>query len=148
MADSNVSLLDSAGNPVTVDAQLVGTDRQQTVTIGDGTNAGRIAKVDTDGSLIVETNPATTAVKTNVTSTTTSTTILAANANRRGAIIFNDSTAILYISYGTSTTSTTSYSVRVAAAAVYLLDVPLYSGAMTGVWASANGAARVTDISA
>jgi hypothetical protein len=148
MADSNVSLLDSAGNPVTVDAQLVGTDRQQTVTIGDGTNAGRIVRVDTDGSLQVETNPATTATKTNVTSTTSSVTILAANANRRGAIVFNDSTSVLYISYGTSTTSTTSFSVKVAAGAVYLLDVPLWNGAMTGIWSAAQGAARVTDISA
>jgi hypothetical protein len=148
MADSNVSLLDSAGNPVTVDAQLVGTDRQQTVTIGDGTNAGRVVRVDTDGSLQCETNPATSAVKTNVTSVTTSVTILAANANRRGAIIFNDSTSLLYISYGTGTTSTTSFSVRVAAGAVYLLDVPLYNGAMTGTWSAVNGAARVTDISA
>jgi hypothetical protein len=149
MADSNVSLLDSAGNPVTVDAQLVGTDRQQTVTIGDGTNAGRIVRVDTDGSLQCETNPATTAVKSNVTATTTSTTILAANANRRGAIIFNDSTVVLYISYGTGTTSTTSFSMKVAAGAVYLLDVPLYNGAMTGMWAaSPTESARVTDISA
>jgi hypothetical protein len=140
MADANVSLLDSTGTPRTIDAQTVGTDYQQTVTLGDGVNAGRVAKVDT--------NPATTAVKTNVTSVTTSTTILAANANRRGAIVFNDSTSILYISYGTSTTSATSFSVRVAAGAVYLLDVPLYNGAMTGMWSAVNGAARVTDISA
>jgi hypothetical protein len=148
MADANVSLLDSTGTPRTIDAQTVGTDYQQTVTLGDGINAGRVAKVDTDGSLQVETNPATTAVKTNVTSVTTSTTILAANANRRGAIVFNDSTSVLYISYGTSTTSTTSFSVKVAAGAVYLLDVPLWNGAMTGIWSAAQGAARVTDISA
>jgi hypothetical protein len=148
MANSSVSLLDANGNPVTIDAQLAGTDQQQTVTIGDGTNAGRIASVDTDGALRVETNPATAATLTNVTSSTTSKTIVAANANRRGLIVFNDSTSIMYLSYGTQTTSATAFSVKIAAGASYLLDVPLYNGAMTGVWVTATGTARVTDISA
>jgi hypothetical protein len=148
MADSSVAILDASGISRPADAQLVGTDYQQTVTLGDGTNAGRVAAIDPDGSVRVETNVCTTATKTNVTSVTTSVTILAANAARRAALIFNDSTSLLYLSLGTGATSTTSFSVRVAAGTLYVLDIPLWTGAVTGTWSAVNGAARVTDIGA
>ena len=148
MADSSLSLVDAAGTTRAVDAQTVGTDFQQTITIGDGTNAGRVAAVDTDGSLYVQTNTCTTAVKTNVTSSATSVTILAANNNRRGAIVFNESTAILYLSYGTTAASLTSYSVRLPANTSWIIDVPTWTGEVRGIGAAANGFARVTDMSA
>jgi hypothetical protein len=148
MADSSVTILDATGTSRVSDAQLIGSEYQQTVSIGDGSNAGRVVGIDTDGSMRVETNVCSTATKTNVTSVITSTTILAANTARRGALIFNDSTALLYLSYGTGTASTTSFSVRVAAGALFVIDTTLWTGAITGIWAAANGAARVTDIAA
>lgn len=147
MADSSVSIVDAGSVTRPVDAQLVGTDYQQTVTLGDGTNAGRVAKIDTDGSLQVETNVCSTSTKGNVTSVTTSVTILAANVARRAALIFNDSTSLLYLSFGTAATTTTSFSVRVAAGTLYVLDIPLWTGAVTGTWSAVNGAARWTDFS-
>lgn len=45
MADSNITILDSTGTARPVDAQNTGTDFQQTVTIGDGANAGRVASI-------------------------------------------------------------------------------------------------------
>lgn len=148
MADGSVSFLDSNGTARLIDAQTIGSEFQQTVNIGDGVNAGRLVSVDPDGSLRVETNVCTTATKTNVTSVTTSTTLLSANVNRRAALIFNDSTSLLYISLGTGATSISSFSVRIAAGTLYVLDIPLWTGAVTGLWSAVNGAARVTDISA
>lgn len=88
----------------------------------------------------------TTAVKSSVGSATSSTTILALNANRKGATIFNDSTAILYLDLSGGTASSTSYSVQIAAGGYY--EVPFgWSGLITGIWASVNGNARVTEFS-
>jgi hypothetical protein len=52
MGDSSVSVIDSGGVARPIDAQTVGTDFQQTVTIGDGANAGRVAGVDSAGRLL------------------------------------------------------------------------------------------------
>lgn len=149
MADSSISVLDSTGAARAVDAQTVGTDFQQTVTIGNGVNAGRVLAVESDGSARVGTNLSTTSTLTNVTSVLTSATILAANANRRGFMVFNESTSILYLKINSGAASTTSYSVRVASMALYVGDVPLYTGAITGTWGgTANGFARVTEFAA
>jgi hypothetical protein len=148
VADASVAILDGAGTSRAIDAQTVGTDFQQTVTIGDGVNAGRVGKVEADGSQRVAASFSTASTLTNVTSVASSVTILAANATRRGAIVFNDSTSVLYLSYGVGASSATSFSVRIAAGGVYALDVPSWTGALTGMWAAANGAARVTDLSA
>jgi hypothetical protein len=148
VADASIAVVDGGGTSRPVDAQLVGTDYQQTITIGDGTTAGRVAGVDTDNSLFVETNRGTIVNISVVTSVTTSVTIMAARTTRRGALIFNDSTSVLYLSYGTTATTTTAFSVKIAAGALYVLDVPIWLGAVTGTWSAVNGQARITDISA
>ena len=88
-----------------------------------------------------------TATLTNVNDSASSVTLLSANSARKGATIHNDSTAILYVKFGT-TASTTSYTVKMVADAYY--EVPFdYTGRIDGIWASdASGAARVTEISA
>jgi hypothetical protein len=69
VADSSVSIKDASGATVTVDAQLVGTDEQQTINIGDGVNAGRVANVGKSGGLaIVQARP--TGLTINVTAAT------------------------------------------------------------------------------
>jgi len=84
-----------------------------------------------------------TATLTNVNSSATTVTVLASNASRKGAQIFNDSTQVLYLKFG-ATASTSSYTVQLAASAYY--EVPAgYTGIIDGIWASANGAARVTE---
>lgn len=76
------------------------------------------------------------------------TTLLAANANRLGGSIVNDSTAILYILLGAGAASATNYT--------YVLDgkttvggtfeIPEgWTGAIQGIWATATGNARVTE---
>lgn len=75
-----------------------------------------------------------------------STTLLAANADRRGFILFNDSTAICYVKFGV-TASTTSFTVRLTPYAVYVSDFPVYRGFITGIWsADSGGSMRITEI--
>jgi len=86
----------------------------------------------------------TTATLANVASSASNVTLFAAAAastNRR--TIYNDSTAVLYVKFG-ATASTTSYTVQLVAGAYYEFPLPLYTGQVDGIWASANGAARVT----
>jgi hypothetical protein len=85
------------------------------------------------------------AALTNVSGSASSVTLLVANVNRKGATIFNDSTASLYVKFG-STASTTSFTVRLFTNDYY--EVPAgYNGIITGIWASATGSARVTELS-
>lgn len=81
----------------------------------------------------------------NVASSATNVTVAASNANRRGLMIHNDSTAILYIKFG-ATASTSSYSVKIPADTYWEMSMPIYQGIVDGIWASANGNARVTEL--
>ena len=85
-----------------------------------------------------------TGTTTSVASSATNVTLLAANASRFGAMIFNDSTAILYVKFG-ATASATSYTVKMDAGDYF--EVPYeFVGQIDGIWASANGYARVTEV--
>jgi hypothetical protein len=89
-----------------------------------------------------------TATRTNVTAAITDTSLLTSNASRKGAIFYNDSTAILYLAYGAGAASTTSYSVQVPANGYFEIPPPaIYSGAIRGVWSAANGTVRITELS-
>lgn len=89
----------------------------------------------------------TNAVQTSVASSASSVTILAAKPSRRGASIANTSTAILYLrlnSAGGAATATTAHTVQMASNTYY--EVPFgYVGIITGIWASANGQANITE---
>lgn len=86
---------------------------------------------------------------TSVASATGATTLKAANANRVGLIIANDSTAILYVLFGAGTPSATNYSIQIPAKGTTPTDRPItgYTGLVQGAWASANGFAMVTEVS-
>lgn len=74
---------------------------------------------------------------------TANTTILAANTARRGASVFNDSTAVLTLALG-GTQSATVFAVKLASQQYF--EVPAgYNGAITGSWATATGSARVME---
>lgn len=85
----------------------------------------------------------TTGTLSNVASSATSVTLLASNAARLGASIYNDSIAVLYAKKG-ATASATSYTVQIPPGGLW--EVPFgYTGIIDGLWASANGTARVTE---
>lgn len=72
-------------------------------------------------------------------------TILAANASRLGAEVFNESTATLYLILSSTTPSVTAYTVQVGPNGYY--EVPSnYTGIIKGIWSSATGNARVTEL--
>ncbi len=85
-----------------------------------------------------------TAALTQVASSTTSVTVLAANINRKEALIFNNSTANLFLAF-TGTAATTAFTVKLAAGASYVLPMPLYKGVISGIWDAVNGTAQVTE---
>ena len=87
----------------------------------------------------------------NVASSATSDTLLAANNNRKTAIIINDSTSDLYITLNASAASTTNYSLFLVAKvgntpSFLAINGDDYSGEIRGIWSSANGFARITEV--
>jgi hypothetical protein len=82
---------------------------------------------------------------TSVASATASTAILAANANRRGVSVMNDSTATLSLSFSATATAANCF-IKLSPGSFILLDQQLIvSNAITGFWSSANGTAQVTE---
>ncbi|MFD9398344.1 hypothetical protein ACFWA4_05925 [Streptomyces sp. NPDC060011] len=79
----------------------------------------------------------------NVASSATNVTLFSAVGNARGRTIWNDSTAVLYVKFG-ATASSSSYTVQLSPGAYYEFPQAVYSGQVDGIWASANGNARVT----
>lgn len=110
--------------------------------------AGQTIATTNAGTFLVQNNAATaTATLSNVASSASSVTILASNASRKGAMVYNDSTQVLYLKMG-ATASSSSYTVLIPAAGYYELPAAqyLYTGILDGIWASANGNARVTEL--
>lgn len=111
----------------------------------------RYSNVWGDGMPIYYTTPpalaaqqAGTSVVTVVVASITSGVILAANAARVGASIFNDSNKTLFLLFGAGTASATNNSVSVPQGGY--VEVPSnYTGVVTGMWNVANGNARVTE---
>lgn len=90
--------------------------------------------------------PASTGTLTNVSASATSVTLLAANSNRLGAIVYNDSSASMYLKYGT-TASSTSFTDFVPPGARWAMPTgELYTGRIDAIWSSATGTARVTEL--
>jgi hypothetical protein len=83
---------------------------------------------------------------TNVAGAVSSTTLLAANTNRKGALVFNDSTANLFLGLTSGTVSQTSYSAKIPASGLFELPWPVYTGQVNGIWDAATGTARVTEL--
>lgn len=105
------------------------------------------------GSVAVSSLPASaTATLSNVSASASSVTVLASNAGRLGATIVNDSTSAGYFKFG-SAASTASYTYYLpgtnASGVPSTLEVPArYTGIITGIWVSAAGSARVTEMTA
>lgn len=86
-----------------------------------------------------------TGTRSSVANSATSVTLLAANAARKGATVFNDSTATLKISLGAAA-SATSFTCEIAARGYY--ETPYgYTGIIDGIASAASGDARITEVS-
>lgn len=117
-------------------------------TASSGLN-GRLQRIAQRLTALIALQPASlgqTGAQTSVSAATSSTTLLAANTVRRGATVYNDSTAVLYLLLSTQTASATLFTAALAAGDYY--EVPFgYTGIVNGIWVTATGSARVTEIS-
>jgi len=87
----------------------------------------------------------TNAALTNVGASVTSVSLLVANSSRKAAYFFNDSPQALYLKFGT-TASNTSYTLQIPAFTLYEMPLPVYTGAIDGIWISAVGTVRITEL--
>ncbi len=71
--------------------------------------------------------------------------LLTANPDRKGAIVFNDSSKNLYLKLGLIA-SNASYTVLIPSMGYYELPLPMYTGQIDGIWSSAAGFARITEL--
>jgi len=155
-----VVLLDANGVEMAVSNGVAIPANTQALLIAgtDGANARfatvkapSTAAVAADPALVVALSPndrslvAAAAALTNVASSATTVSLLAANTNRRGVIIFNDSNQSLYVKYG-ATASTTSFTYLMTPKSTWEMILPIFQGAIDGIWASANGSARITEL--
>ncbi|MEH2461138.1 hypothetical protein [Nostoc sp.] len=85
-----------------------------------------------------------TSTSTTVPSTTSNQVILAANPSRKGATIWNASTADLFVEFG-QTATTSAFTAKINAGGYY--EVPFhYTGVISGLWSAANGNALVREL--
>jgi hypothetical protein len=142
MADT-VPITAGSGTSIATDDIGPGVHYQRVkITQGvDGTNDG-----DTSATLPLPTRLySATGAETNVAASATDVTVLAANAARRGATVFNDSTVLLYLLLAAATSSATVFTVKLSGGGYY--EVPFgYAGIIHGIWESATGSARVTEL--
>lgn len=79
-----------------------------------------------------------------VAASASSVTLQAANASRKGLFVYNDSSSVLYLKLG-PTASSSSFTVKMVADSYY--EVPAtYTGIVDGLWVSAVGSAKVTEV--
>jgi hypothetical protein len=119
------------------------------ITIKDSTGASVSVATVVSGSDYVPLHkhlPANTSALTSVAYSTNDGLLLAANANRLGATVYNAADRILYLVLGNTTASTSTYSLQIAAGGFY--EVPYsFTGQIRGIWASGgSGAAKITEI--
>jgi hypothetical protein len=84
-------------------------------------------------------------VVTKVDASLTSVNLLVANDDRKMVTIYNNSTASLFIKYGT-TASASSFSLKIGAGDYLEFPYPCYIGQIDGFWDALNGNAMITEI--
>jgi len=77
----------------------------------------------------------------------TSVVILAANANRKGFLLYNDASAKVYVAFA-ATASTTSYTLQMSSNSFYeSTETVVYKGTISAIWNSgSSGNMRVTEL--
>lgn len=89
---------------------------------------------------------ATSATVTSVTASASNGTLLAANADRIGVLMHNNSTATLYFKYGaTASIAAGGYSVAMGPGSYWEMPQPIDPGQIDGIWSAANGYVNITE---
>jgi hypothetical protein len=140
-----------AGSDGTISRYLLVDGYARLVVVGPGTPGLPVGGVVTVQGVVGGTNlpvapvRSTTPNDTSVAASASNVTLLTSNSNRLGATIWNESTTeTLYLKLGT-TASLTSYSAQLFPSGYY--EVPYgYTGRIDGIWTSASGNARITEL--
>lgn len=117
-------------------APTAGQSLRQGIAIGDGSDTEQFASVSSVGALQVW-SFASNAALTQVGCSATSVSLLAANTARKGVIIVNTSSAVLYVAFA-ATATTTAFTYQLGSGQSLTLTIP-YQGAISGIWASSSG---------
>lgn len=123
---------------------LVANQSVNTAQVNGVTTLANAGSVGTGAQRIAIATAATGTTST-VAGSATSVQLLAANTSRIGVIIYNDGNADLKIKFGT-TASSTNFSILIPKNTNYEGWAPLYNGRIDGIWSSAAGNARITEI--
>jgi len=110
------------------------------------TNPGAADPAPTAAASVTTTpSPATSSARTSVLGSSAGTqTLLNSNSLRRGATIFNNSNANLFLALGPNA-ATNNFTTKLGAGIYY--EVPFnYTGIITGIWDGNNGNAQITEI--
>lgn len=122
----------------------VGTEWAVGVNLRFGAGGGSVEAGTVTAPLVTREKQSGTSATSNVAQNAANVTLVAANANRIQAMIYNDALAVLFVKLG-ATASTTSYTVQLAAGG--FMSINSYTGIIDGIWAAAGvGAARVTEL--
>lgn len=84
------------------------------------------------------------ATLTSVVGATTSTAILAANAQRKGFILVNEGNRDAYVAFA-STASLTAYTILIPAGGTLISSLPVYTGPISAIWTNTGSTMRVTE---
>lgn len=140
MAD-NTTLNTMTGGDVIATDDIAGV-KYQRVKLNFGAD-GASSDVSTTNPLPISQTTAAISTLANVSGSASSVTLVASNTDRRKVIMYNDSTADCYVKYGT-TASATSFTWLMAAGSH--IEEDCYNGIITGIWTSATGSMRVTEV--
>lgn len=138
---ASTAALQTSGN-----ATLSAISAQLPATLGQKVSASSLAVVIASDQSPISVSPVASATSTltSVAASATTVSLLASNTARKGAVITNDSTAILYLALSSSS-SLTAFSFKLFPNSAFVLDT-LYTGAISGIWSAASGSARITEL--
>lgn len=125
----------------------IGNSPTDPLYVSQATPAGVVSPAGTSTDPLYNSpTPAGTAATTQVASNVAAVTLLAANTARRGATIYYDGAATLYLLEGDGTPSATNWTIKMGAGSFLQYEAPAgFTGAIKGIWSSAVGSANITE---
>lgn len=158
-SNNNNELLVNADGSINTNATFSGTitigavDQGAPNTVGNAwpiklTDGVDTASINPDGSINVANVTSvvsSTATLSNLTASTSSQMVLAANPLRKGFILFNDSTSNCFIAFA-ATTTTSAFSIFLNSNMTYQNEAIIYTGNISALWTTATGFLRITEL--
>lgn len=140
----------TAGGTGTVSAKLRRISTQLPAAVGQTTMSASLPVTLASNQTAIPVTPTPAVFSTGtlsaVASSATAVTVLAANAARRSASVYYAGAAILYLSLGAGTPTSTSYTVQMGQGLYTYFEAPIgFTGIIQGIWSSAVGSANVTE---